>query len=268
MNNWKGGFLYRYRRWDDYTKKLLLDGELYYACLHSLNDPNEGRNLSDTLIKSVLENDILPNAESSNEIKFIENEIKGFDHNSQISKKYKKVMLEHIKNMGVVCLTSKPDNNPMWHFYADESKGVCIEFYFPESYSSKYIHLCPCQIDYTNIEPTSENLAEILIFNKDKDWSYEEEFRLVSRNVDNESSRIHYFPVNKMLCSVIAGHKMDNDDFTELRKIIRQVNKKYNLKVTVHRRVNNDFGKVDIKSQDKWTKRHRGLKFLNAQKLE
>lgn len=34
--------LYKYRPWNDYTKKILTDGELYFPSIGKLNDPFEG----------------------------------------------------------------------------------------------------------------------------------------------------------------------------------------------------------------------------------
>jgi hypothetical protein len=74
--------------------------------------------------------------------------------------------------------------------------------------------------------------------------------------------------VDKMLCSVIVGHNMPNDQYQELKKLIREVNKKFSTKVTVHRRVLKKFDVTSIESKEKWDKRLRGLKFINASKLE
>ncbi len=267
MENWKGGFLYRYRSWDKFAKKLLLDGEFYYASFQSLNDPNEGKNISDSLIKNILENDVLLSEEPTEIKDYVKKVITASSKNPDIFKSFKEAIKDHLKEIGVVCCTTKHDNNPMWHFYADENKGICIEFYFPESYSKQYEYLCPCPINYNILDHTGDKSAELLVFNKDSDWSYEKEFRLVARNLKNDISRVHKFPIEKMLCSVIAGHNMSNDDFNELKDIIDQVNKKYDTKVTLHKRLSSDYGIVAIESIEKWDRRHQNLGFIESKKL-
>lgn len=268
MENWEGGYLYRYRKWDNNTKKILLDGEFFYAGLHNLNDPNEGKNISDDLIKTAIKDYLIPNEKDPSLKDYMKNDLKCWDKISAIPKRYKKSIKDHIAEMGIVCLTTKPDNNPMWHFYADGNAGICIEFYFPEIYSENYKHLCPCPISYKPLEICNENISEILVFNKDQDWAYENEYRLIERDLKDSNQRIKKFPVEKMLCSVIAGHNMSNDNFLDLKKVIKELNKKYNLKVTIHRRINREYGPIGVESEDKWNKRLKGLKHTKAKKLE
>lgn len=268
MENWKGGYLYRYRKWDKNTKKILLDGEFFYAGFHALNDPNEGKNISDDLIKTVIKDYLIPIERNPSLQDHMKNDLKLWDKNSAIPRRYKKTIKEHIAEMGIVCLTTKPDNNPMWHFYADSNAGICIEFYFPEAYSHNYKYLCPCPISYKPLEMCTDNLSEILVFNKDQDWAYENEYRLIERDLKDSSQRIKKFPVEKMLCSVIAGHNMPNHDFIELKKIIGEVNKKYRTKVTLHRRIMKQYGPVKIENEEKWNKRNKGLKFIGSTLLD
>lgn len=269
MKNWEGGFLYRYRKWDEYTKKILTHGELYYAPFNSLNDPNEGKQISTDLVKHVLQHDAIRENDPEKFHSYIRDQLNKIEKNESYAKKYKQSVRSALDEMGIACFTARPDNNPMWHFYGDENKGICIEFYFPEAYSQDYKNLCPCPVNYGNdLELDSEHVAEILVFNKHSDWSYEQEYRLIARDLKDKNSRIIKYPVNKMLCSVIAGHNMPNDQYLELKKLIREVNKEFNTKVTVHRRVSKKFELTDLESRDKWEKRTRGLKFINAKILE
>lgn len=268
MENWKGGFLYRYRKWDEFTKKILTEGELFFAPFHSLNDPNEGKKYTRELLKDILTKEIIPKADSSGMKKYVEEQIKQSEKNPNVLNRYFKEINHGIGEMGIVCFTTKPDNNPMWHFYADENRGICIEFYFPESYSPQYKHLCPCPVSYSPLDQSFENLSEIIVFNKDSDWSYEDEVRLIERNLKDTTSRIKKYPINKMLCSVIAGHRMPTEEFDKLKKIIKKINKDYGLKITVQKRVDRKYGVIGIESDSKWKNRHRGLKFINAEKLD
>ncbi|MHA3078761.1 DUF2971 domain-containing protein [Acinetobacter sp. ANC 5502] len=251
---WEGDFLYRYRKWDEYTKKLLENEEFYYAPFDSLNDPNEGRNFPDELIIDALENSILPLITKDNEKNNIIEDIEKMKTgNENILNKYRSDLLDYLKELGVVCLTNKFDNNPMWHFYADESKGVCLEFYFPKIININYKHLVCKAVKYNN-DYTLGNFADSMVYTKDSDWNYENEFRLVVTGIKNKNDRIKKYPRDQMLFSVIVGHNMSKKDFDELNNIIEKINKKRNEKIGIHKRINSSYGMV-FEDQDKWNNR-------------
>ena len=84
----------------------------------------------------------------------------------------------------IYCLTPKPSNVLMWSHYADNHRGICLEFGVADNplfrtasevvYRKEYPHWVPCDI---NDKP---GLVMELILTKSCEWSYEEEYRLVS----------------------------------------------------------------------------------------
>ncbi len=84
----------------------------------------------------------------------------------------------------IYCLTPKADNVLMWSHYADNHRGICLVFGVADNplfrtasevvYRKEYPHWVPCDI---NDRP---GLVMELILSKSCDWSYEEEYRLVS----------------------------------------------------------------------------------------
>jgi hypothetical protein len=84
----------------------------------------------------------------------------------------------------IYCLTPKPANVLMWSHYADNHRGICLEFSVADNllfrtaaevvYREEYPRWVPCDI---NDKP---GLVMELILTKSRDWSYEEEYRLVS----------------------------------------------------------------------------------------
>ena len=84
----------------------------------------------------------------------------------------------------IYCLTPKGGNILMWSHYADNHRGICLEFSVADNplfrtakevvYRKEYPHWVPCDI---NDKP---GLVMELILTKSCDWRYEEEYRLVS----------------------------------------------------------------------------------------
>ena len=89
-------------------------------------------------------------------------------------------------DLGILCLTTHPNNSLMWAHYADSSKGVCIEFdvsldldtfclprkvaYNDEACRYNYIKNWIERKRLDSIEP---------IYHKSAVWSYEDEYRVV-----------------------------------------------------------------------------------------
>lgn len=59
---------------------------------------------------------------------------------------------EQRKNVGIFCLTKRNDNREMWRSYADNDKGVCIEFKFPTLYNKLFYTFC---VSYIKEKPTN-----------------------------------------------------------------------------------------------------------------
>lgn len=82
---------------------------------------------------------------------------------------------------GVYCLTTKPDNLLMWAHYADNHKGICLEF-------SSQIALevgVPMKVEYSHLRTpirmygAQENSLELSLCTKSCHWAYEDEWRLI-----------------------------------------------------------------------------------------
>jgi len=119
----------------------------------------------------------------------------------------------------IYCLTPKPDNTLMWSHYADNHRGICLEFSVPDNllfskaaevvYREVYPHWVPCDI---NDKP---GLVMELILTKSADWCYEKEYRLVSVQTSALSNflQLHgdYFRLpNGALKSVIMGSEANH----------------------------------------------------------
>lgn len=89
-----------------------------------------------------------------------------------------------IAERGIYCLTPEADSTLMWSHYADNHRGICLEFSVANNplfrdaaeveYRQEYPRWVPC-----DIHDTPGRVTE-LILNKSTAWDYEKEYRLVS----------------------------------------------------------------------------------------
>lgn len=90
------------------------------------------------------------------------------------------------QNIGVFCLTTKPDNLLMWAHYADSHKGVCLQF---DGYSRPF---CNAQkviyaAERLPINPYQDTKDDMLVkglLTKSDHWRHEEEWRIWSKSED------------------------------------------------------------------------------------
>lgn len=100
---------------------------------------------------------------------------------------------ENIKNKtSVVCLSERNDINPLWAHYADNHKGICIEYDLKNCNNNFLKTLC-LPIDYVEKRDNTRDLKSIIIdedyenslfilktaITKSKDWEYEQEWRII-----------------------------------------------------------------------------------------
>ncbi len=93
------------------------------------------------------------------------------------------------KMIRFACFTTKPDNLPMWHHYANGHTGICLEFdttkiiniyhinmLFPVNYVTQLPDMAHMMAQRTNPKYSSPEYQAI---HKLKDWDYEDEWRLI-----------------------------------------------------------------------------------------
>jgi hypothetical protein len=134
-------------------------------------------------------------------------------------------MVEHLRTIKVLCLSSVNDDNALWGLYADHHRGVVLEFANMPGLDSVY--RCARPVDYRDNPPpllTDEELAQFyagnleltpdladpLMFLKSSHWSYEKELRIVTgegRYPDSDFEDIWFHP--RELVAVYFGAKGD-----------------------------------------------------------
>ncbi|PSU85247.1 DUF2971 domain-containing protein [Photobacterium kishitanii] len=130
----------------------------------------------------------------------------------------------------VHCLSSTPKNNLMWSHYANSHTGFCIRYkkdilldnqeiykYGNVNYDGK-----PLSLIEQLIEPEKINAGTEVIFKKSKEWIYEQEFRLVHKDMaekQTDNFRILEHSDNAIDC-IIFGMKADKDNIHLLKTML------------------------------------------------
>lgn len=212
-------FFYRYRHFDDEScleslELLLLKSQMYLSSPLSFNDPydcrphyvidgtdRELRFYLKTLFREHMSgatrNDI------NRQVAKIVNRATrpGFDFGSVFNQQYDMLL----KSVGMLCLAKTPESILMWSHYASSHTGVCIQFEANVDVDS--IFLLAQEVIYSKqfpvINPLRSTEDEKLtngLLTKAKDWSYEQEFRII---IPGSQKRIS-FP-EESLSAVIFG---------------------------------------------------------------
>lgn len=139
---------------------------------------------------------------------------------------------ETILGVGVVSLSKNALSIPMWSHYANFHRGFIIEFRIPvmgyeEDIPLSNDRLLPFPVEYSPKrprlsvgEPTPENIVNKVLLTKSTDWEYEEEERVIDHE---RGPGIYPYRRDEILCSVIAGMKMSDDNYAKLQEIINSI---------------------------------------------
>ena len=110
-------------------------------------------------------------------------------------------------NKALLCFSKKMSNCAMWGHYADQYRGVCMAFYFPNSDLLKEVIYKKDRVVLNNDE---NNITEEIMITKDESWKYEVEHRLIydAEAADMVSNGMLFYsePMNYFI-GVILGPK-------------------------------------------------------------
>jgi hypothetical protein len=134
-------------------------------------------------------------------------------------------IIGHISRVKVLCLSRALDDNTMWGLYADNHRGLVLEFANAEGVDSVYRVAKP--VNYSDRAPPllddeglanflagnitlTPRLTDPLMFIKSTHWRYEQELRIVSgegRNPDAEFEDVPFHP--RELVAIYFGARAD-----------------------------------------------------------
>lgn len=128
----------------------------------------------------------------------------------------------------ILCLSESPSILSMWSHYADDHKGVVLEFACVDE-SSPWLEAKP--VNYTNeklLTDSCEGMADLflreesvigkylaneVIYIKTKDWEYEREWRIAFSKRGGEQGLCSDYKFHQLeLKSIILGHQFDSSE--------------------------------------------------------
>jgi hypothetical protein len=250
--------LYKYRSFDScgYSLQLALHGEAYFASAKDFNDPFDnyfipttkmiylqGEKL-DIFLRNKARNHY-PDAGESKILELIElgkqrrQMIK--DGNPEV---FDPVFQVQYRRFGILSLTANPGSLPMWAYYGDSHKGMCIGL-SSETIAKHQITLMQQnellmlhKVNYVTSLPvvnidigpsgmTEEELIDLekTLYTKSKFWKHEDEYRLILKNY---SGKPYIFGM-EAVTEIILGLEISKED--EALLLEKLVNSKSKAKV-------------------------------------
>lgn len=216
--------LVRFRRIDKHFLQSLVNSELYFACSDQLNDPFDCR----VDFRASLDNAI----------------IRATGKNKDYLKQLREIMNEEVysdkikvfvESIGICSFSLEISNTLMWAHYADNHRGVCLNYEFPKAFFDETVNniLGIVGVDY-GADPLSdwflkvpdENMPSIKDFIltlikkaftvKAKLWRYEQEVRIVRKSAGIQAIDKRFL---KQICFGLAT---PDADVTLVKNILRQ----------------------------------------------
>jgi len=209
--------LYKYRPFGVYSLRELCESEVYFSDPKQFNDPLD---CSPTLINDVSLDDLeklcyrmisnrYDEVRASSDIqnfRYLSTEYGDYRTDPEVKKCYERMISDEVKRQldqfmksrGVLSLSSQWNSPLMWSHYADEHKGLCIEYDI-----SLAVCESPKMVDYkggrgiqishivdfvfNNSETSMKEIEHKYFYTKAGQWDYEEEWRYVSNSQGSQS---------------------------------------------------------------------------------
>ena len=221
--------LYRYRPASgqnfDRLRKMIVEGEHYFATPGSLNDPFDCRPIyrlgsSDNAVRQYLQylfSKFEPNVPEKERSAQIEQLLTNPDNDPRRQENQQLLAAAisfGINRIGVLCLSASDRVPLMWAHYAESNSGVCLGF---DSSMQPLARALPVQ--YSNTRPIVDLTVDTYkselvktLYSKSDDWCYEQEWRLCD---DLRGPGIHFIPTSA-LRQIILGFKAPHDLLREV----------------------------------------------------
>lgn len=218
--------LYKYRSDNKNSIDDFKDDKLWFNNPNNYNDPfdtfvsgslfnNAVEQLKEDILNRKSNLDKMFGKEETN-IKENELYIENFKKNEEARINFIKTVRSKFR---VSCFSQNNDSILMWSHYSNSHKGFCLEYDFK---MLKEAITLPLPVKYSNDLPNNVDNKLELIFTKSKEWSYEEEWRLVKPAEKCESQSNIIAPI-----AIYLGSNMDE----HAEKSIIEIAKGKNIKI-------------------------------------
>jgi hypothetical protein len=142
--------------------------------------------------------------------------------------------------LGVACFTPYPNKMLMWSHYGDQHRSVCVGFdsevlleNVPKNSKGNPLYTEIKKVQYTKSRPNEEDREAI--FKKSEEWSYEDEYRIVSSAMQGDpqwGSGIWNIPTSAIK-EVIIGARVDRELQVKIVKTVQLIKPDIEIKKAV-----------------------------------
>ncbi|QEM69493.1 DUF2971 domain-containing protein [Geobacter sp. FeAm09] len=202
--------LYKYRKFDLYSLKMLTNGTVYFSDPMNFNDPLDCKpEILVDVDQDSLEGLCMRMTDRSSQILHECNLAVGYHHGDATEKeayltyllgnRVKEELHSELRKNGVLSLAESWSCPLMWSHYGDQHNGICLGY---ETTRSSYDLMKKVDYDGTrcikcsdlvnsyvnDCSTAKERIKDAFFFTKANDWKYEREWRLISDKPGEESS--------------------------------------------------------------------------------
>lgn len=244
--------LYKYLDWSNpFNKKVIEANELFFSSPRNFNDPFDCKIekrydlLSDYELEEYFKNLAKLQSDTYNlnwDLQKIKSEAQRLKHenNFQDLNKLKSdndfFFNQYDNFYAVFCTSTRWDSIPMWAYYANNHKGICVGFDLKKIYYSEKVGMGGniTYDEYPIIKPSDSphNVRIKQTYYKAKEWSHEEEYRLMTVNmpkhlpnlVKNEHGDfigIKILSDDSWYKEILLGVSMSSDDIKEVAELAK-----------------------------------------------
>ncbi len=219
-------FLYKYRPINPHSLNIILSNEVYFSSIPDLNDP--------------FDCNVMPKLDVTNwEIQAKRHPKINWSDPMKLMQEQFTISYENIRgNIKIFCLSELNSNVLMFSHYADSHKGICLEFKVSDDPFFEYLERVNYPDDYPlfsafsgDMNNNGKKLIEIEVLIKSKQWSYEKEWRILTKEQDN----VQKYPA-ELLNSVIFGYRTSTED----KKLIEHIAKARNPQIELKQAIKKD----------------------------
>lgn len=222
--------IYKYESFNKYSLPNLRGNNIYLSNPSNFNDPFDS-NIPYSIIEMTKEE--MERLVENNKIGTREDIIGKEEIIKNIISKNTKRIIDSIKNIkvGVCCFSGKNDDILMWSHYSHNHTGFCLEFsttIYPFNLIQKVNYeknalVINLSNQFIN-DTTDEKLPEHLLLTKYISWEYEEEWRLLHKDLD----MVKGYELEG-LESIYIGCNAKQEDISLIKEIVKSKDKKINL---------------------------------------
>lgn len=236
--------LYRYKTLNEYANEEVKNQHIYMNKPSRFDDLFDANCVTDI---SVIDSDLAPRFNALYISKLIEESdfYKDADNKERKSTNgwdnyYESINSNVDKLVRIASLSQENENIPLWYYYANEHKGICIEYslkeiacrlrdneyIMPVLYTDNYFMYNPATT-YADAECAMTLQANAIV--KHNDWKFEKEWRIVQFGNERFNDYTDEIPIE----SITFGLNTDDSDIRKLMGI-NQATDYYKLKRTCY----------------------------------